>query len=226
MTNRPDPALAAGGTGLTCYALHDFAPRIVPGRAGRRWMDEFPDPAIYRCLPLAIANAYGWDILCPVPIEIHWNGGPTVADLEIRALKPLPGGGPVDYFCASHFSSGIVTLHVDWIFRTDPGWNLLITGPFNAPKDNAAPLSAIIDSDRLSYPFSMNWQMLRPGRVRLEEDEPFCSLVPVRPETVANCVPEFRRLADAPEIQRQYEALRVARERDRRDESHIAPDRQ
>ena len=159
-----------GSTSLVCYALHDHVPKLVPARVQRQWMDEFSDPAIYQCLPMSIANAFGWDLLCPVPIEISWNGGPAVTDLAIKALKPLPGGGPVRYFCQSHFSGGIATMHVDYIFRTAPGWNLLATGPFNSPKGNAYPLTGIIDTDRLSYPFTMNWQVLRQGQIRFEED--------------------------------------------------------
>lgn len=199
-------------TRLTCYALHDYAPEIVPSAASRDWMDAFPHRAIYNCLPITIANAYGWDILCPVPLEISWNGGPTVSDIEIRALKPLPGGGPVRYFCESNFSSGIVTMFVDYIFRTDPGWNLLVTGPMNSPKANVTPLSGIVDTDSLSYPFTMNWRLQHPGTVRFEEDEPYCSLFPVRPDTVADCRPEMLRVDDAPEVMADYQAFRAARE--------------
>jgi hypothetical protein len=220
-------AFAAGGkeatTRIVCYALHAHAPKLVPARAERRWMDDFPERQTYRCLPMTLANAYGWDILCPVPIAIHWNGGPALADLTIKALKPLPGGGPVQYFCRSHFSSGIVTMHVDYVFRTDPGWSLLATGPFNSPKANAYPLTGIIDSDRLSYPFTMNWQVLHAGDVRFEEGEPFCSIFPVRMETVAACRPEMRMISDDPELQREYEALRTAREGRLSRRSLVAP---
>lgn len=208
---------------LTCYALHNYAPKIAAARADRQWMDEFPDRPIYQCLPLTIANAFGWDILCPAPIEIQWSGGPAVADVTVKALKPLPGGGPVHYFCRSHFSSGIVTMHVDYIFRTDPGWNLLATGPFNKPKDNACALTGIVDSDRLSYPFTMNWQVLRPGLVRFDEGEPFCTIFPVRAESVAACKPEMRRITDNPEVERQYQEMRAAREERERGRSFAAP---
>ena len=77
---------------LLCYSLNNFAPKIVAASAQREWMDAFPDRHAYRCLPLSIANAHGWEVLCPVPIEIEWNGGPAVDDLTVRALKPLPGG--------------------------------------------------------------------------------------------------------------------------------------
>ena len=176
-------------------------------------MDRLPGQQAYNCLPMAIANAYGWDVLCPVPIEIEWSGGSTVHDLTIRGLKPLPGGGPIRYFCSSHFGSGIATMQLDYIFRTDPGWNLLATGPFNSPKVNAYPLSGIVDTDRLPFPLTMNWKILRPGRVTFEEDEPICAIFPIRMEAVVDCTPEIRPLADNPELKREYEAFRAAKGR-------------
>ncbi|HEV3178714.1 MAG TPA: DUF6065 family protein, partial [Stellaceae bacterium] len=197
---------------LTCYALHDFAPKLVAARPQRQWMDDFPDRHAYRCLPLSIANAHGWDVLCPVPVEIEWNGGLAVGDLAIRALKPLPGGRPVEHFCRSNFSRGIVTLHVDYIFRTEPGWDLLATGPFNRPKENAYPLTGIMEADWLPYPFTMNWQILRPGRVVFEEGEPICSIFPVAKQALLDCEPEIHRLSDDLELSRQHHAFRESRD--------------
>jgi hypothetical protein len=197
---------------LTCYALHDFAPKLVASRPQRQWMDDFPDRHAYRCLPLAIANAHGWDVLCPVPVEIEWNGGPAVSDLTVRALKPLPGGRPIEHFCRSNFSRGIVTLHVDYIFRTELGWDLLATGPFNRPKENAYPLTGIIEADWLPYPFTMNWQILRAGRVVFEEGEPICSIFPIPKQALLDCEPEIHRLSDDIELSRQHQAFRESRD--------------
>lgn len=197
---------------LDCYALHRDSPRIVPARVHRDWMDEFPDRHIYRCLPLAIANTFGWDMLCPAPLEIEWNGGQAIADVTVRALKPLPGGRPVAHFCKSHFSQGTVTFHPDYVFRTDPGWALMATGPFNTVKDGALPMTGIIETDWLPYTFTMNWKLTRPGRILFEEDEPFCSILPVRMQPIVECQPQVRRLSDNPELSRQHEEFRCARE--------------
>ncbi len=197
---------------LICHALHDRVPKVVPSRSRRDWMDAFPDRHIYRCLPIAIANSFGWDILCPVPLEIEWNGGPAKADLSVRALRPLPGGAPVEHFCKSHFSSGIVTMHPDYIFRTSPGWSLLATGPMNGVKENAIPLSGIIESDWLPYTFTMNWKMLRAGKLAFEEDEPFCSIVPLRIQPVVACEPEIRRLSDDPDLEKHHRSFRASRD--------------
>jgi hypothetical protein len=202
----------AAAAKLDCYALHDDVPKLVPARVQRGWMDEFTDRHIYRCLPLAIANSFGWDMLCPVPIEIEWNGGPAIADLSVRALRPLPGGRPADHFCKSHFSRGTVTFHTDYIFRTEPGWALMASGPFNGAKDNIVPLTGIVETDWLPYTFTMNWKLLRPGRASFEEDEPFCSIVPVRVQPILDCEPHIRRLCDDPELNRQHLQFRTARD--------------
>ena len=197
---------------LLCYALHDFAPKLVAARPQRQWMDDFDDRHAYRCLPLSIANAHGWEALCPAPIEIEWNGGPAAADLTIRALKPLPGGQPVEHFCRSNFSRGIVTFHLDYIFQTEAGWELLASGPFNRWKDNAAPLTGIIETDWLPYPFTMNWQVLRPGRVLFEQDEPFCFVFPIKKQALVDCEPEICRLSDNSELSRQHQEFRSSRD--------------
>ena len=196
---------------LECFALTGSPPEIVPARASRQWMDDFPDRHPYRCLPLAIANAHGWEILCSVGLVIEWHGGPRVEDLTMTAGQPLPDGRPLSDFCRSHFSNGIVTFHTDYIFRTEDGWDLLASGPFNAPKQDIYPLTGIIESSWLPYPFTMNWQFTRPGRIVFEKDEPFCLVFPVAKQAVADCRPEIRDLAEDPELVCRHSAFAASR---------------
>ncbi len=142
-------------------------------------MDAFPDRHAYRCLPLSIANTHGWELLTPAPFEVEWNGKPLVSDLTVRALAPFPAGFPFEHFAVSNFARGIVTFHTGYLFRTPPGWNLLTTGAFNEPRPGIVPLTGIIETDWLPYPFTVNWQMLGPGTVRFEQGEVFCTVMPI-----------------------------------------------
>ena len=164
---------------LEAFRVSEEAPELVPCTQERAWMDAFPDRHAYRCLPLSIANTHGWELLTPAAFEVEWNGGPHVADLTVRALAPFPAGLPLEHFAISNFARGIVTFHTGYLFRTPPGWNLLTTGAFNEPRPGIAPLTGIIESDWLPYPFTMNWQMLAPGTVRFEKDEVFCTVMPI-----------------------------------------------
>ena len=107
----------------------------------------------------------------------------------------------------------IITFHLTYLFRTEPGWNLVATGPTNLPKDGIAPLTCVIETDWLPCPFTMNWQMTRPGRVRFQKCEPICLVYPVPTGAVADTTPEIRNLADDPELMAQALAWK-----DRRDE--------
>jgi hypothetical protein len=212
-TKKPASAVAEQPSMVVkLHALTDNPPEVRPARSKRQWMDDFPDRHAYRCLPLSIANASGWEVLCPVPIEIRWNGGMAVEDIQVIALKELSGGVDVAHFCRSNFSRGIITFHLDYLIETEPGWGLLATGPFNDPKPTAAPLAGIIERDWLPYPFTMNWQLLRPGITRFEEKEPFCFFLPIPKRTLPNTELQIHRLADDPELEARHNQFRNARD--------------
>ncbi len=208
----PGMPSVAGPAKLLCYALTENPPKLVPARTDRTWMDDYATRHPYRCLPLNIANAHGWFVLNPIPIEVEWDGGDDVTALRVKGLKPFADGRPLDYFCRSNFGHGIVTFHTDYLFRTEPGWDILATGPFNMPKDGCAPLTGIIESDWLPYPFTMNWKLTRPGRVRFEEDEPYCLVYPMPKQSLNETQPEILRLSDDSELVREQQAFRDARD--------------
>ncbi len=181
---------------LTCYALRADAPTIRPAPSTRPWMDGVIDKHAYRCLPLAIANSHGWDIGAPFGFTAEWNGDVHPTGLTLRRDDGTPPGHQV----TTHFGYGIVTFDLSYLFRTEPGWDLVATGPTNRPKDGIAALTGVIETDWLPYPFTMNWQLTRPGGVRFERDEPICTIFPVARGTLANVEPEIVALEDHPEV--------------------------
>lgn len=177
---------------------------LRPARPHRHWMDAFPDRHPYRCLPLAIANVFGWEMLSPCDLRIDWNGGERVEDLTVSAED---GYDLLGHFAASNFSRGIVTMHAGFIFRTEPGWSLLATGPLNDPRDGISPLAGVIETDWLPYPFTMNWQLTRPGTVRFARGEPFCHIVPVRHEPLTETEVRIITLDDEEGLRERHDAF-------------------
>ena len=193
---------------LTCYRLTPYAPNIVPAAPTREWMDRFQHRYAYRCLPLDIANSYGWDILCPFHLKVTWTGGMEQKDIIIEALDGYPY---VDHFAASNFTRGIVTFHTGYLFRTEPGWDILATGPLNNPKHGVVPLSGVIETDWLPYPFTMNWHMTEPGSIEFKEGEPFCTIIPVPHEKIEEFEPVIVPIESDPELMQQYETWKNQR---------------
>lgn len=179
---------------LTAYALQEEPPmRIVPAPGTRAWMDETPSRFAYRCLPLLIANQAGWLVLNAYPFRATWNGG---AELSGVRIEPLGESFPS---AQSHFGSGIVTWNLPYLFRTAPGYNLLVRGPANWPKDGACALEGIVETDWSPATFTVNWKLTRPELpVVFDRDEPICMLVPQRRGELEAFRPGVRSLLRAP----------------------------
>jgi hypothetical protein len=195
---------------LDSYRLRTNAPVIRPATLQRDWMDKVDGRHAYRCLPLNMANVSGWEILCPQSFDVTWNGGVRREDIEITALHPVPQR-PIAHEAASHFRHGILTFHTGQLFRTDPGWAMWAGGPPNSFKDGIQPMSGIVETDWLPYPFTMNWRFTRPCTVRFEKDEPFCWITLMRPRDLESVTPRLLHLDDDPALKAEYEAWRETR---------------
>jgi hypothetical protein len=121
-------------------------PQIVPGRPDRGWMDDTPVRYAYRCTPLSIANASGWEILCPESIIAMWDGRDALDGVYVRTER-----GSAAHFAVSHFGSGVLTFHPGYLFRTNPGWALWARGAPNVVKDGIAPLDGVVETDWLPH---------------------------------------------------------------------------
>jgi hypothetical protein len=186
-----------------CYLHEGWNPRIRPAEATRPWMDATPEAFAYRCLPLNIANAHGWEILSPCRFEAIWLGGSDASDVIVRVPPEVPEADrPV-----SLFGQGTVTFHIQGLFRTPPGWNLWAGGSPNRPKDGIAPLTGVIETDWAPYTFTMNWKFTRRNHwVRFEIDEPVCFVFPVQRNALEGMEPRFVPFAEAPEVAEAFSA--------------------
>ena len=184
---------------LTAYAIDGQPFEIRPAPFERPWMDATDQRYAYRCLPLNIANAHGWELLSPAGFSAVWRGD---AALDAITIIPDPGcTAPV----VSHFGYGVMTFHVPCIFRTEAGYDLMVQGPINRRKDGLSPLSGIVEVDWAPFTFTMNWAFTRPGAaVRFEKGDPFCHVFPVRRGELESVKPELRLLSENPELQAQY----------------------
>ncbi len=188
---------------LECFSLTPMPPEIVPGRPERDWMDNFHTRFPYRCLPLTMANTSGWEILCPSDIEMTWNSGNTQSDILIETDSP--------HIVQSHFSHGVVTFHTGYLFRTPPGTSLWVSGAPNHIKDGIQALTGLVETEWLTFPFTMNWRFTRPGTVRFLKGEPFCFIQPIEHTKLDDVIPVLKQIDEDPELKRQYESWSSSR---------------
>ncbi len=193
---------------LICYPTSGAAPAIIPAPVERAWMEKTAGFA-YRCLPLNIANAHGWMILNDAPFIAQWNGGDALDSIAINQTRTegvrLLGG--------SHFGQGILTFQINGLFRTEPGYDLWVTGPVNMFKDGIQPLSAVVETDWSPFTFTMNWRFTRKFTpVLFEHDEPICMIFPLKRGLVETVEAEIRPLDEDPDTRDAYYAWARSRE--------------
>ena len=112
---------------------------------------------------------------------------------HVEAIYPL--------LAQSHFGCGILTFHLHALFRTDPGYDLMVGGPLNHLKDGIQPLSGVVETDWLPFTFTMNWRFTRKMTpVAFERNEPFCMIYPLKRGLLEETEPEIRSLNQNKEL--------------------------
>jgi hypothetical protein len=134
----------------------------------------------YHCLPLVMANQWGWQILCPTDVTVAWDGSPNLEGLRVDVVPQYQS------VIKSQFGSGIVTFSPPWLFRTPPGWDIYVKGPSNRWKFNCVALDGVIETWWLNYTFTLNWKLIEPGVVHFARGESLAQLLPVPHATFEN----------------------------------------
>jgi hypothetical protein len=195
-------AVQHGESPLIAYRLHDDAPgfSLVPAPLRRAWMDSTHKRAAYHCLPMVIANQAGWFILSGHSLNVRWTGGD-----ELDALKIFYLSGERPYPAVSVFGHGILTFQIPYLFRTAPGYNILVRGPANCPKDGASALEGLVETDWSAATFTVNWKITRANHtVSFRENEPIAMIVPQMRGGLEQFRPTLAPVEADPETAKRY----------------------
>jgi hypothetical protein len=162
---------------------------VRPAPQERAWMNKTRDRLAYRCPPLSTANTHGWEILNPVSFYAIWNGGEARSDITI--FHEESDGKPL---ARSGFGSGLLTFPVEGLIRTEPGYDLYVSGPVNRPKPNMHAMAGIVEADWSLHGFTVTWMFTRPNElVHFKKGEPFCAFFPIQRGLIETFEPRFRK---------------------------------
>jgi len=147
---------------------------VVQSMKQRDWMNK--NPHAYRCVPMSIANTFGWDVILPETVTLEWNGG--IGQHDVKVLKGT---------CFNpHFGSGTVTMQGSYTWETEEGMQLMVMPVPNQDQWDLVSLSAIIETDRLMYPWFLTCQLTRPGTFTFRQGMKLARVIPIRVEDVVN----------------------------------------
>lgn len=184
---------------IIAYPTTQFPCTIRPANSKRDWMDVSVNKNPYRCLPLSMANSWGWEILSTAKFTATWDGGMTPNSVKVTLLKGH--GAPEGYF-----GEGTLTWHPGYMFKTEFPYGLYVTGAPNYPKPNVIPLSGVVETHWLPFTFTANWRFTQPGTFTMDIGEPFCQIFPIDMNVFENMEAEIRTLhePEAKELHDEY----------------------
>lgn len=185
---------------ITAYNISSPCKIIVPNKK-RKWMDDSHNAFAYRCLPLTVANGFGWNVLCPFDFSVIWLGGKERSDIVITASENDKNSHRVD----SHFGSAVVTFSLGFLIQTEPNHNLYVKGPANLPKRGITALEGVVETDWLPFTFTMNWKLTEPNYpVFFEKDEPICTFFPFQRNYIEQFDPKIDDIRNNSELHEHY----------------------
>ncbi len=146
---------------------------VVPNKVKRKWMDD-TDSHAYKCIPMNVANSYGWTVLAPIDFTATWDGGklPHAMQIEIDPHYPHK-------IVTSEFGHGILTIMPDFVIRTSKNVSLYVRGIPNQIAIGMQPFDGIIETDWLPFTFTYNFKFVKPGKLTIKKDQPLFTFFPI-----------------------------------------------
>jgi hypothetical protein len=133
---------------------------VVESLKGNIKRDWFVKHA-YWCLPLTIANQYGFGIKTLKTFTVEWDGSATNSGVKVDILNH--GNNPDFQNISSHFGMGTVTIQNRFTFRTPPNVNLMTINPPNYWIDGIQHMTGVVETDNLRRDFTFNLKITRPN---------------------------------------------------------------
>jgi hypothetical protein len=179
---------------------------IVPLSGKRDWMTKTTQGYAYRCVPLTVANTYGWSVLNPYDFTAQWNGDDAIDSVSIKFKED-------GYeYATSYFGSGILTIHPDFIVKTEKNISTFVRGVPNSIQHGIEPLDGIIETDWLPFTFTFNYKFTKPGIVSFKKGDPLFSFFPIERGFVEKFYIETQEITSDVELNADYEAYSKSRQ--------------
>lgn len=169
----PENTLMYYNTSPEDFKISDIIESLV-GKPNRDW---FAITAFSFCLPLTIANQYGFVIKSNWDAEIFWDGDIN-NQISIKSegwqnhtsIQPLLGD----------FLNGILTFENKFIIRTPPGINLMTIQPPNSFIRGLHVMQGVVESDNLRRNFTFNIKITEPNRtIKIKKGDWIAAFIPV-----------------------------------------------
>jgi hypothetical protein len=169
----PENTLMYYNTGNPKFKISDIIESLI-GHQNRDW---FSVTAFSFCLPLTIANQYGFVVKSNWDMELFWDGDPNNQIVvksdgwqNHESIQPMLG----DFF------NGILTFENKFVVRTPPGINLMTMQPPNSFIRGIHVMQGVVESDNLRRNFTFNLKITEPNTtINIKKGDWIAAFIPI-----------------------------------------------
>lgn len=154
------------------YKIEDIVESLI-GKPNRDW---FTYPFSF-CLPLNIANQYGFVVKAAHDMTLYWTGGEAKASLQSVGYQS--GDHEVQQY-NTNFGSGVISVENKFLLRTPPNVNLMVIPVPNYYIEGVYPLTGVVETDNLRRSFTFNLKVTTPNKkIYIKKGDWLASFIPV-----------------------------------------------
>jgi hypothetical protein len=176
------------------------------------------DPHFYKCLPLTIANQYGFVLKSQFDFTVSWDGGDSPESIKFFFTEPLEEVNKKFPRIESHFGHGVFTVVPPFTIRTPPGINIMTINTPNSILPNITVMTGVVETDNLRHSFTFNFKIQQPGvDIFIPKGYPLATVIPIPRYFVENFeLKDSKNIFSKELVDEEYEAkLRALSERER-----------
>jgi len=151
---------------------------VVESLIGKSQRDQFRDHA-YLCLPLTIANQYGFVIKSTKDFTLFYPGGNQKVLIDLKGAQEHDSKTDIQNFF-TNFESGILSVSNHFHLRTPPGVNLMTIQPPNYFIPGLHVMTGVVETDNLRRGFTFNLQVTTPGvKIKIKKGDWLSAFIPI-----------------------------------------------
>jgi len=154
---------------------HDIKDVVEPlvGHPSREW---FAITAFSFCLPLTIANQYGFVVKAAHDIDLYHEGGVKPVSVKI---KNYDEENSIQNY-ATNFENGILSIENQFILRTPPEVNLMVMQPPNYFITGIHAMSGVVEADNLRRTFTFNLKVTNiKTEIKIKKGDWLAAFIPI-----------------------------------------------
>lgn len=138
------------------YDIDDVIESLI-GHPNRDWFNHV---SFTMCLPLTIANQYGFVVKAAHDIELFWDGTDDIVQIKSEGFNNFDS--IQSYLC--NFRHGIMSIENKFILKTPPGVNAMVIQPPNYFIEGIHCMTGVVEADNLRRAFTFNLKVTTPNK--------------------------------------------------------------